>query len=884
VKAALLALLCLLIMPADAAAQAAPSPPEGVSVLLGRLEQVLTTNNASGLAALTVAGPGPAPGEAIADWVQPGVTRAAIQPRLIVKSADVPDDQGYDVYVDVLAESGRSGRVGTWFLQVQRDPASTDAWRIASLAVLTSVRGLYRLALNPEKQFAVTAFAFDAEDVEIRLPQGMAFIAETDFGVTAMVLLGRGSLKFAPAPASEKGQVKIYSGAESLQRSFTWLYLRVNQEDLDRHTSVARLQQRTVDPQALRRADTVFQQNVRRTFGLNLADLSRDTWSVIPKRGDAVVEMQTPGAHLAYMRSVDDSEDVRFIDRTRERTIALYASKEKLASRGEFFDEDDRVDYDIVHYDIDASFDPRREWIEGKVKLFLTARNAPVSTLILTLAEPLAIRSVVSRRLGYVMALRVSGQNDVIVNLPKPLPPDALLDLEFHYAGALPAVPPEREALELAQPVDFFTLPSQPSYIYTGRSAWYPQGGVTDYATASLTLRVPDGYSTVASGALEEGSPRLLPMDRGVAWREYRFHATQPARYLGWGTSRFVQIEKSSLSIAPDADGKTRMGAGVFYNTLDLSVLASGVLQRRARQLSVDARRILEFYGQLVGDLPYQSFTLAVVERNVPGGHSPPYFAALSQPPPATPIAWRNDPAYFDDFPEFFVAHEIAHQWWGQAVGWKNYHEQWLSEGFAQYFAALYAEKLNRDGVFPSIIRQMGRSTMQQSDQGPVYLGYRLGHIRNNSRIFRALVYNKGALTLHMLRRLVGDEVFFRGIRRFYTTWRFRKAGTDDLKAAFEAEAGRSLDRFFDRWIHDSALPHLRFSYKTEPNAVTVRFEQVGEPFDVPVTVTLQYGTSSVDVIVPITDDVTTQRIPLTGRLRNVSVNRDGAAPIIIVR
>ena len=56
----------------------------------------------------------------------------------------------------------------------------------------------------------------------------------------------------------------------------------------------------------------------------------------------------------------------------------------------------------------------------------------------------------------------------------------------------------------------------------------------------------------------------------------------------------------------------------------------------------------------------------------------------------------------------------------------------------------------------------------QQSDQGPVYLGYRLGHIRNDSRVFRALVYNKGAAVLHMLRRLVGDDAFSRGMRRFY--------------------------------------------------------------------------------------------------------------------
>ena len=101
--------------------------------------------------------------------------------------------------------------------------------------------------------------------------------------------------------------------------------------------------------------------------------------------------------------------------------------------------------------------------------------------------------------------------------------------------------------------------------------------------------------------------------------------------------------------------------------------------------------------------------------------------------------------------------------------------------------------------------------------------------IKNESRTFRALVYNKGALSMHMLRLLLGDEVFFRGLRRFYTTWRFRKAGTEDLKKAFEAESGRSLDRYFARWIYGSSLPRLKFSYTTVPDAVTARFEQVGE-------------------------------------------------------
>ncbi len=430
---------------------------------------------------------------------------------------------------------------------------------------------------------------------------------------------------------------------------------------------------------------------------------------------------------------------------------------------------------------------------------------------------------------------------------------------------------------------EFFNIQALPSYIYTGRSGWYPQGDVTDYATATLRLRVPEGYSTVASGSLDQGYPKTLPPEGRISWVEYRFSATQPVRYLGWATSRFVHVDSTSFSIAAAEEDDAPL-TGASYTFGEITVESSSMLQRKGRELFDETQRVMKFYGSVLSDIPYPSFTLAIVEREQPGGHSPPYFAALSHPPPATPISWRTDPAYFDGFPEFFLAHETAHQWWGQAVGWKNYHEQWISEGFAQYFAAMYAEHMKKGNVFRQVIAQMARWTLDRSDQGPVYLGYRLGHIRNDGRVFRALVYNKGALTLHMLRKLIGDDAFFRGLRRFYATWRFKKAGTEDVKAAFELEANRDLDAYFDRWIYGSSLPRLKFSYTIEPGAVVVRFEQIGERFELPVTVTLKHAASSTDVMVPVTEQVTTQRIPVTSPVRGVGVNEDDAAPVIFVR
>jgi aminopeptidase N len=291
---------------------------------------------------------------------------------------------------------------------------------------------------------------------------------------------------------------------------------------------------------------------------------------------------------------------------------------------------------------------------------------------------------------------------------------------------------------------------------------------------------------------------------------------------------------------------------------------------------------MFQFYSALAGDTPYPSFTLAVTESELPGGHSPAYFAVLSQPALRSTLTWRNDPVHFEAYPSFFLAHEVAHQWWGQAVGWKNYHEQWISEGFAQYFAAMYCMEERGADAYLSVMRQMRRWAVSHSDQGPISLGYRLGHIRGDSRSFRAVVYNKSAVVLDMLRRLVGDPAFFRGLRRFYVESRFRKAGTDDVRRAFEAESGEELDRFFEGWIFSSDLPtisvHRQLVAGTDqgPMLHLVFEQQQPELFDLVIPVNIRYLSNRSDLHeIRVRERRTEVTVPLNGQLKSVEPDPD---------
>lgn len=843
--------------------------------------------------------------------VPEGVTRVVVKERDRSDLIGTLPGDGFRLTLELFIETGPRGRIGTWQVDIRKprgDIAEPQPWRVADIAMLSSVDGLHRLSLHPNKAYAAKNLVLRSVDLEVRLPAGQVFVSETVDGVTALVLIGDGSLSFTPGPKEERGQVRIFAGTETLDAAFTAAFVRMNPFDYNQLdlggmlTPVGLVEART-----MKRARQVFDDEIGNSFSLDLSDLSREVWSLLPQAGDFVAEVRTKRyERLTYARSTTEPEDVSMFQRARKKNIALYASEQKLASRGRFYNEDDLVEYDVLDYAVEAAFSPDRQWMDGLTRLTLRVQAFALGAITLKLSESLTVNSVISDRHGRLLFLRVSNQNAIVINLPEPLIKGAELSLTVSYQGRVTdqsinddtvTVAADQEARPRIESEEGPIVPPEEHWLFSNRAQWYPQGQVSDYATAALRITVPEGFVVVASGVQASGSPALsahpVPGQPGQA--RFSFTASQPVRYLSMVVSRMVRTDATTVVadlVLPDTitidsakgDIVSQMKALAnppvgARNTLALTVDSNRRQESRGRAAVGNIADIVRLYASLTGDIPYDALNVAMVEANLPGGHAPGYVAVINNPLPTTPFTWRNDPAAFGNFPEFFLAHELAHQWFGQAVGWKNYHEQWLSEGFSQYFAALFARERRGEGAFRDILRQFRRWALDRSEEGPIYLGYRLGHIKGESRVFRALVYNKSALVLHMLRRLVGDEVFFAGVQRYYREHRFKKAGTDDLRRAMEAESGRSLSRFFDRWIYDSGIPRVRYATTIGSAEVTVRLEQTGDIYDLPVTVTVQYADGrSEDTVLLFTEATSDSRIPVTGPVRSVEVNGDNGA------
>ena len=220
-------------------------------------------------------------------------------------------------------------------------------------------------------------------------------------------LIGRGEMRFTPPSTTEKGQLRIFAGADALVTPFDTAFIRLNPDDYVAQVTSG-LFEAPVDARAVRRAQELFTREAPKSFNLDLSDLSPEQWFLIPPDGDFLAEIHTRRfATLTYARNQTQAEDITVFNRERRRTVSIYPSVAKLASRGPGYNEDDLTDFDITAYDIDANIDPERQWVEGRARITLKARSSYLATLTLRLADSLTVSNIFSPQYGRLLFLRV---------------------------------------------------------------------------------------------------------------------------------------------------------------------------------------------------------------------------------------------------------------------------------------------------------------------------------------------------------------------------------------------------------------------------------------------------------------------------------------------
>ncbi len=374
-----------LVLSGMPAATGAQPPPDGASALLRRLQQAAAAGDRAAVLAL---GDQQISRPSFDDFAN---SLTAIPPaRVVVTERDRAqlDAGALRLVVEIFSERGIEGVLGTWRIDARPGATPADAWTIAAVSRLSVVTGLYRLSLNTATEYDIHNLVVRAPDLSIDMPVGRAFLASTPDGPTAIVLLGRGRIQFSPPDPAERTQIRIFSGRDELLEETDVVFLRFSPYQFETLFDQNAMKKRTVDPSDVRSATSIFSDLVPRSLQIDLSDISRDRWSLTPSFGDVIAELRTKRfGMLTYARSSSEAEDINVFDRKRRRNISVYTSAEKLAQRGRFYSEDERLDYDVLAYDLDVQFNPERVWFDGDARMKLKIRSAATSSLTLKLAE-----------------------------------------------------------------------------------------------------------------------------------------------------------------------------------------------------------------------------------------------------------------------------------------------------------------------------------------------------------------------------------------------------------------------------------------------------------------------------------------------------------------
>lgn len=762
-----------------------------------------------------------------------------------------PGASRFSADVQVFTATEPRARVAYWRLEAER---RNGRFVLVSRSDAGQIDGLVHVTLGP-RAWRARGASLRLEDFELRMEEGTLFTTPDDLGPTAFVFVGRARVRFSPAPPPEREQLRQFSGATALDREVKWAFFRLHPADFHAAIETSRLEPEQ-DPGARRaEAERIFAARAGRSFLVD-ADLPRSPWWLMPTPGDAIVDFPWGRKRVLTLAiSAGEPEDLNLFDRDRRLQICSYPS----GGRPARYSEDDRRVADVLDHELAVRFDPERVEVRATHTMRLRMLS-PSSTLRLRLHDDFRVLSVTSDEGSNLLFFRVRDQGSLVVSLGPLAQRERPFSITTRYLGRHDPAPLDQEIVQVPAAVsaeetsDVFV--EKPPLVYSNRTAWYPRPASEDFATARLALETPEGFLAVAGGELAS-----MRVAEGRARAEYVLR--EPGKFQTALVGRLRDV------------GMRQEGEQAVRGFAGTRVRSETLEQMQALQ------EMMAFYAGLFGPSPYPTLGLVVAEAETPGGHSPPGLVYLQvRPPVLSSRALPQDPANFSDLPGFFLAHEAAHQWWGQGTAPANYRERWLSEAWAQYAAALWIRERLGEGAFRRMMDRMADWAFRFDARGPIHLGQRLGRLDQDGRVFRAVVYDKGAWVLHMLRGIVGDEAFFGGARSFLERHRYAKAGAEDLRAALEAASGgRDLRPYFERWIYETGLPTLRWSGRTEAGPAgfrtTIEVHAEGLPGPVPLEIAVTAAGGREARRVALDEGGGSWTIETTTRPRRLEVNGD---------
>lgn len=414
--------------------------------------------------------------------------------------------------------------------------------------------------------------------------------------------------------------------------------------------------------------------------------------------------------------------------------------------------------YDVAHYTIALTVDPESSTISGTTTISATAL-ADLTSFNLDLSG----LTVATVRVDDAAATFARAGQELTITPATVLANGAPFSVTVAYGGVPapisdPGVPFEAVGWLHFADVGTYVL-SEPS----GAMSWYPNNNhPSDKASYTFRITVPDPYVVAANGLLideiTEGEQRTF------LW-EARDRMASYLATINVAEFDMVQVE-----------GPAGLPIINFFPPE-----SSARLQRTFAVTNA----MIEHFSELIGPYPFESYGAIVMEV--------PFGGALEAQ--TRSIFGRGATV------DMIIAHELAHQWFGNSISPATWQDIWLNEGFASYFHHLWTEHTKGATVFNATMRGMHAAirSRQLPPPGDPAL----------DELFGSAVYERGAWTLHALRLTVGDEIFFEILRTYYAAYEGGNATTADFIAVAEAVSGQDLTDFFQAWLYAADIPDM---------------------------------------------------------------------------